>query len=813
MLFNFNCFIRGDGKAYVYFCPTANQAKLLNSLPKISQNLRLDVSTLDGSTIDGCIVAIEESGTGANYFACVFPLLNIPLVLSLKYCDPHTNICHELANKVVKPFFLKWKSRLNYRLHPRRANLLRNVDILQSKSNFRILINQVIPDDNALITRGTILSPTPFILSDTLKVYNANLKEVEICPSIMGTLGIKEGYGEQFDYEQHFSVRLKAGEEYILFASSNSGFPQPAFIALDLNLIPALIGNYFKETASCTTQSSYEHWLIKNSPSEHILNLQKEASFKYKPKFSIVVPVYKTPVPYFLEMVNSVKSQTYSNWELILVNASSEDVISEYIDKEAKDNPRIKVVSLINNEGITLNTLEGIKVASGDYVGFFDHDDLLMPDALFEYALALNEDSSIDVLYCDEDKFDGSRHYDPYFKPDFSLFLVREINYVCHFMVVRRSLLNTLVLDNPIYDGAQDHNVILQCAEKTDRIKHVPKILYSWRAHQGSTALQTGEKPYADIASYRAKEDHLSRCKIEAEVLPSIDMCRHNIKYKPSGNPLVSIIIPSRDNAVILDRCIKSILDKTLYNNFEIIIIENNSNDPDTFEEYEKLINLDSRIHLIVWEKEFNFASICNYGVEHSNGEYLLFLNNDTEVLQADWINNLLGICQQPDVGIVGCKLLYPDMLVQHAGVQVQETGPQHISHNLTRNARGYCHTACTTHELSAVTAACMMVKRDVFDEVKGFNSDFAVAFNDVDFCLKVRDIDYLVIFTPLVELIHYESISRGYDHDSVGAVRFFKELSLLRYLWPCYFLKGDPYLNKNLNPDNAYYALPEDDD
>lgn len=556
----------------------------------------------------------------------------------------------------------------------------------------------------------------------------------------------------------------------------------------------------------------YDQWFEENKATQTELDLQKKMKLENEPKFSIVVPLFKTNVAYFEELLGSIKAQTYSNWELILVNGSVEDSeLKKHVDAECDEDERIKKIELEKNEGITLNTAQGIRSCEGDFVCFVDHDDVIEPNVLFEYAQKINEVPDTELLYCDEDKLFADGHKsEVYFKPDFSLHLLRSNNYVCHMLCIKRDLLMTLDFDDKQFDGAQDHHLTLQVAEKTKNVAHVPKVLYHWRVTESSTSGGSSAKPYAQNATKLAVSAHLKRVGVEAEVEPHPTIpSTTQVKYAlPSNNPKVSIIIPNKDQVALLKCCIDSILGKTTYQNYELLIIENNSEEDETFNYYEPLKSLQN-VHVHKFEGEFNFSKIMNFGRSKATGDYLLLLNNDTEIITENWIENMLGVCSQPEVGIVGCKLLFPDDTIQHAGILVADL-PYHFFHHLPNGAINYMNFADVEREVSAVTAACMMVKAETFDEVGGFDEELQVSYNDVDFCFKVREAGKSVVYEPFVKLHHYESISRGHDVDPKAQARLVTEKGKMLVNWTRYFSSSDPYFTPNIAMrwQAAYYSF-----
>ena len=557
----------------------------------------------------------------------------------------------------------------------------------------------------------------------------------------------------------------------------------------------------------------YGPWREQYCAKEEDLARQKNHKFSYCPKISVVVPAYRTPEIFLRQMIESLEKQSYENWELVIGNASPEDetmarILKEYTGKD----PRVKNVPIPENIGIAENTNAALAAAAGNFVGFMDHDDLLAPDALFEIAIRLEKDPSIDAFYTDEDKVrtDLSEYFQPHFKPDFNLDLLRANNYICHFCVIKKSLIEEMGGLRSEFDGAQDYDLVFRCVEKTITA-HVPRILYHWRVHQVSTADNPISKTYAFEAGQRAIEAHLLRCGEHAEVLPELDRGFYRVRYKVQGNPKISILIPNKDHVKDLEKCLQSI-SKSIYKNYEITIIENNSKKAETFAYYDKIES--DHIRILRWDGPFNYSAINNYAVSETDGEYLVLLNNDTEVIGKDWLGEMLANCQRKEVGIVGAKLYYPNGQVQHAGVIVGIRGiAGNMFRGLPKGYSGYLHKASTQQDLSAVTAACMMVKRSVYEEVGGFEEQLAVAFNDIDFCLKVRRCGYLVVYDPYVKLYHYESRSRGAEDNEEKIRRYQCEIDYVRRNWSEIMEKGDPMYNPNLTLVKCDYSLREKED
>ena len=558
-----------------------------------------------------------------------------------------------------------------------------------------------------------------------------------------------------------------------------------------------------------TDDVDYEEWYRNHRVTEDELEKQSQQKFTYMPLISILVPVYNTPEEFLKQMIQSVRKQSYRNWELCIANANpaNKEVVDILKIASEKDS-RIKVKDVPENEGIAQNTNAALSIAAGEYVGLLDHDDLLAYDALYEVVRELNENNRPEVLYSDEDKVttDLSEHFQPHMKPDYNQDLLRANNYICHFFVAKKELIDRVGAFRGEYNGAQDYDLILRCTEVAKGIAHIPRILYHWRVHKASTADNPASKMYAFDAGKRAIEAHLKRCNEKGTVSHTKDLGFYRTKYQMQGNPLVSIIITNKDQIETLQKCLKSI-EKSTYKNYEILIVENNSTEKKTFGYYQKIQS--ERIRVIYWDKEFNYSAINNFGVQHAKGDYLLLLNNDVEVIHADWLEEMISNCQRPKVGIVGAKLYYPDDTIQHAGIIIGIGGVAgSVFVGLPRAYSGYLHKASLQQDLSAVTAACMMVKRSVYEEVGGLEEKLKVAFNDVDFCLRVRKAGYLVVYDPYVELYHYESKTRGTEDTKEKVRRFQTEIEYMRSHWITLLKTGDPMYNRNLTLTKWDYSL-----
>ena len=557
----------------------------------------------------------------------------------------------------------------------------------------------------------------------------------------------------------------------------------------------------------------YGPWYEQYRAKPEDLMKQKQHSFKHQSLISIVVPAYHTPDVFLRQMLDSLKDQSYQNWEVIIGNASPDDShMRSILDEYAKNDARIKSVDIPDNLGISENTNAALNHASGDYIGFMDHDDLLAPDALFEIAIRLEANPDIDVFYTDEDKVstDLSEHFQPHFKPDFNLDLLRSNNYICHFFVVRREIAEKTGGLRPEYNGAQDYDYIFRCTEMAGKIVHIPRVLYHWRVHSASTADNPASKLYAYEAGKKAIEGNLARCGEEGTVTLRSDYGFYDVDYKLQGTPLVSILIPNKDQADTLRTCLESIK-KCMYPSYEILIIENNSTEEATFSYYKELEA--QGIRVLKYPKQgFNYSAINNFGVKEAKGEYLLFLNNDMEIITPDFMEKMVSNLQRPQIGAVGAKLYYPDNTVQHAGIIIGIGGiAGHAFLGLARGRSGYLHKASLQMNVSAVTAACMMMKKEVFEEVGGFEEELSVAFNDVDLCLRIGKAGYKIVYNPHVELYHYESKSRGAEDDEKKVRRFQSEIEFMRSRWIGLLKAGDPCYNPNLTLASWNYGLRAD--
>jgi GT2 family glycosyltransferase len=545
----------------------------------------------------------------------------------------------------------------------------------------------------------------------------------------------------------------------------------------------------------------YDVWIAQNEPSADDLLAQRQVRLAREPRISIIVPTYQTPIAFLAAMIASVWHQTYPHWQLCIVDGGSHDpaltrLLQDWDDRD----DRIDLRFLPRNLGIVGNSNAAAALAVGDYIAFLDHDDLLAPNALFEIARAVNEHPEADFLYTDEDAVDeaGQTRSNPNFKPEWAPDNLRSHNYITHLAVYRSELFTRLGGYRAGYEGSQDYDLILRATELARRVVHIPKVLYHWRVHAGSCASGEGVKTYAYDAARKAIRAHLVRSNLDGEVADGVTHGIYRVTYRLPRQPLVSILIPNRDQPDMLERCVDSI-ERSTYANHEIVIVENDSRLAQTHELYARLTS-SGKVRILPWDRPFNYSAVNNFAAASARGEVLLLLNNDVEAINPDWLERMLEHALRPEVGLVGAKLYYGDDTLQHGGVIVGLGGAAAHSHTrYPRSSFGYQGRLIVTQNLSAVTAACLMVRKDVYDEAGGLDEGYAIAFNDVDFCLRVRQRGRLVVWTPHAELYHHESRTRGTDDTPEKQARFQQEIARFKTRWVDLIRHGDPYYSPNL--------------
>lgn len=584
---------------------------------------------------------------------------------------------------------------------------------------------------------------------------------------------------------------------------------------------------------------SYDKWYQKHAITEEQQKAQREDAKTWEkcPLVSICVPLYNTPEAYLREMIDSVVNQTYPNWQLCLADGSQDEHLYDVIKQTYATEERICYRHLDENLGIAENTNKAFEMATGEWISLLDHDDILPPEALYETLVAAGVAEGkaslvkhkpvlgvIEAVYSDEDKIseDLTEHFDPHFKPDYNIDLLRTNNYITHLFTVKREIVECVGGFESKYNGAQDFDFIFRCTDKAKGVAHVPRVLYHWRTSAGSTAENPASKMYAYEAGKLAIEDHLKAKGLEGEVSFTRNLGFYRVKYKVKDQELISIIIPNKDQAAMLEKCIASV-EKSSYTHYEVIVVENNSTEKETFSYYEKLagqaynpdvpmegeMSNGNRICIVTWKDFFNYSAINNFGAEYAKGKYLLLLNNDIEILTEDWMEEMLGHCQREDVGAVGCKLLYPDGTIQHAGVGIGLGGiANSMFVGMDSKFHGYMHRANLQMNYSAVTAACMLVKKSVFDKVHGLEEELTVAYNDIDLCLKIGAAGYRIVYTPYATATHYESKSRGKENTPKKQARLKRESDYMLAKWKDIFEYGDPYYNPNFSKKRMDYTI-----
>ena len=594
--------------------------------------------------------------------------------------------------------------------------------------------------------------------------------------------------------------------EFIMEARSGNG-PWETFF------IHPVRGAIFREPPDGDA-GAYTRWIrcYDQLQREDVKRVREQiAQFHYSPLISILLPVYNSNLKWLRRAILSVQKQLYRRWELCIVDdASTYRKIWPFLQRCARRDQRIKLMRRTENGHISAASNDALRLATGDFVALLDHDDELAPTALYFVALALNKNRDLQLLYSDEDKLEEhNRRSEPYFKSDWNPELFLAQNFVSHLSVYRTDLIHRIGGFRIGFEGSQDYDLALRCIEeiRPEEIEHLPWVLYHWRAGDQSTASNPAAKPYAQEAAQRAVQEHLKRMGVIGTVVPSHGVYLQTKYALPNERPMVSVIIPTRDQASALKKCVHSIFEKTDYPAYELIVLDNQSHDSEALEFLDGLKKRDGvRVERI--DEAFNYSRLNNRGVELSRGTFVALLNNDVEVLHADWLTEMVSRAMQPKVAIVGARLWYPNGTIQHGGVILGAGGiAGHAHAGLRRGEPGYFARAHLAHDVSAVTTACALVKREVYLQVGGFDENLAVTFNDVDFCLRLRGAGYRIVWTPYAELIHHESASRGFDNSAPKQVRFLAEVDYMKSKWG-HILQRDPFYNPNLSLDEDLFTL-----
>lgn len=754
----------------------------------------------------------SRAGQPRVYNVCV-PLLSCDLRVDLYSSD------ELLGSEVFSPLKSKVQSRLLSKHNPALAQCLREGE---SAENAPCSIMGIYPNgtDTSAWRFSCHFCDVPADAPLKVRAWDGSGAPMDVTPIILEdqTVPSADGFGEVRLLA--VSIVLNNSINNACFAFSFGDKGQQLFTCGYTGWAEGNRSYWSWLGAGGGAGKDYSSWALAHRCAGAQLERQKlDAAVQNGPLMSIVTCVFNPQLPFLRACVDSVIAQSYQNWELVLLNVGDKSgAVTDYL--KGVSDPRIKVVDAENID-IATNTNTAIELCTGDYVAFLDHDDVLEPDALYRYACAIKADPQIDLLYCDEDHLKDGEIFGPAFKPDADLTKLRSYNYATHFLMVSCYALEHTDRSPADVAGAQDYDLTLKCFEVARSIHHEPCVLYHWREHEGSTASGSNQKPYAHTAGALALERHLERMGERGAVKDGPLPYTYVIDYDlPAPAPLVSIVIPNKDHANLLADCVESIFDRSTYPNFEVVVVENNSVQPQTFELYESLSACPGA-RVETWTKDvlsanapsdagFNYSSLVNFGVYRARGEYLVLLNNDTKVIEPRWIERLLGQALRPQVGVVGAKLLFEDGLVQHAGLIAHgDQNFAHINRNLAGDAMGYNHSLGLAQEYSMVTGACQMVPRSVYEGLGGYDEALAVGFNDGDFCLRAREAGYAVVYEPRAVLIHREFSSRGREStDTRLAARLMREKGLMLQKHADYFVEGDPFINPNLSRFSDWWEL-----
>lgn len=802
---SFKSLSRGRGKIFIYV-----------ELAGISASqLAVRARTDEGCPVPAQILECVENENAA---VICLPVLHADQHVELSVRGGAGNV-PPLSSCVVTERGAALVSKLNTLRKNALANSIRNWDIRAIRSRVTGRINIDAPD--AMIIRGILdyhdeydehLAPDDMDIA----VLDSSGRNIQSFTCSMGKMDIDTSYSDLHEpYRYLFSStidRSRCMDGYVVWIRNRNSGDTVAFDSVCQDEVAPLIEARNEYVRYSDADSGYHSWFISRRATPRLLHEQRIAqeNFAYRPLISVVVPLFQTPIDLFEEMIESVLNQTYPRFELVLVNASPESMeLGLVVERYASSDDRIKVCPLDENMGITENTNMGIASASGDFLAFMDHDDALEPDALYWYVKAINDYPNTDLLYCDEDRLDGTVYASPFFKPDWDIDYLMGFNYVCHMLMVRSDLLHQAGYHpGSAYDGAQDHHLTFVVGELARNIFHVRRVLYHWRRHTLSLTGSKSKQAELEEAQRLCVQGHLDRCNIEAKAIMGLRRAgRCAIEYIIHEHPLVSLIIPNYNSLSVLKRCIDSFMSLTTWPNYEIVIVENNSTDPDLFEYYRCLEQNHANVRTVTCylEHGFNFSQLINCGVDAAKGDYLLMLNNDTEALQPEWLDLMMGICMRDDVGCVGAKLLYPDNTVQHVSVAVgRGLGPYEVPDPIFHDNPGYLELNVLPHQASAVTGAVLLTKRSVFDQVHGMDEKLPNDYNDVDYCLRVRKAGYAVVSQSEAIVRHYHSVSRGVSLSD----KWCHDIGYYFDRWGRYLYEGDPFYSVNFGSMNASYGI-----
>lgn len=799
----FGTLTRGRGKIFIH-------VELKNVK---AYQLRVKVKTDSGGAVPAQVFEHDE----VSAVVCL-PVLRTDQHVEL-FVGSETGDLRILGSCVVSERGASLVSKFNTARKSSRANLIRNWDGKAFRSRVTGRIN--IETSETIVIKGILdyfdefdrhLKPSDIEIS-VIDVRGENIQSF-VCA--MGRMDKEAYYSSAHEpYRYLFSStidRSRCMDGYIVWAKDRVSGDTVAFDSVCCDEVAPLIEARNEYVRYSDADPRYHDWFLARRATPRLLAEQRAAqeSFAYRPLISIIVPLFKTPVDLFRTMIESVACQSYPRFELVLVNASPECAeLNSIVNWYASRDERIKVCLLDKNRGITENTNEGIAAATGDFLAFMDHDDVLEPDALYWYVKAINDYPDTDLLYCDEDRLDGVVYASPFFKPDWDIDYLMGFNYVCHMLMVRSSLLRQIdYRPGSEYDGAQDHHLTFVAGERARNIFHVRRVLYHWRRHALSLTGSQAKQRELEEAQRLCVQGHLDRCDIDAKAVMGLRRAeRCAVDYAIPRHPLVSFIIPNYNSFPVLKRCIDSFIELTKWPNYEIVIVENNSTDPELFTYYRELERKHANIQVVtcILEHGFNFSRLINFGVSAAHGDYLLMLNNDTEALQPEWLDLMMGICMRDDVGCVGAKLLYPDDTIQHVSVAVgRGLGPYEVPDATFYDNPGYLELNVLPHQASAVTGAVLLTKRSAFDKVGGMDEDLPNDYNDVDYCLRIREAGYAVVAQPEAIVRHYHSVSRGVSLSD----KWCHDIGFYFSRWGRYLYGGDPFYSVNFGSMNASCGL-----
>lgn len=706
---------------------------------------------------------------------------------------------NKIYERCINPSQFSIESKINGLLHAEHCGQFRNIDRSGIHALASIQIEDFIPCDDGLIVRG-VLSGADCLEGDRIVAFNEEARVVG------ESLLLNNSITDSNRGLAHFSLHIPEVGDSLCICMNRASGHLDTFINLKKDMLKELLDEADRDHACAFDQPRYLSWFSGRRLTGSDAFTQTNIEFTYHPMFSIIVPLYKTPLNFFRDMADSVIAQTYSNWELILVNSTPDfdglsDLVSEYVAADS----RIKVTELEGNLGITENTNIGIKMAKGDYLCFFDHDDVLEPNILFEYACALNKNPDINLLYCDEDKLlpDGSLAH-PTFKPDFSLDMARDNNYICHLLTVKKACLDSIDLSNSDLDGAQDHAMVLKIAELGGTIRHVPKILYHWRISENSTAGNSDSKPYATLAGIKAVQEHLDRCGIKATVANSHNRAfRYSPIYDVDPSESCSLVVTTRGNSSVLSTFVSSIND-TDFDNLEVVFVC-----PRDTESAVKQLGSGLRCRCIVHalDDTFNLSAWRNAGALAAHGDQLVFVHDDIRALDASWLKTLVGFSQREDVGVVGTMTCDLDGIVQQAGLSYVGESIVNLSQGIHRSSPGYIYMPLTVRDVSAVSGVCLAISREHFDRLGGFDESYLLDYSDVDICFKSSQAGLKVIYTPEACLYHLACVDKSLDSKS-RSHKHFEDKARLLHKWSERFSEGDPWFSVNFSRDPKRAAL-----